>query len=100
MTEQLPKRPRTHVLETLSIQHVESTLPAEWICDTPSEDRTVKVWNLATGRELATVALEATPLAMAIAPDGVTVVIGDGAGTVSCLRYVEGDGVTRTQGNG
>ena len=32
MTGRLPRRTRAHVLETLSIQRVESILPAEWIC--------------------------------------------------------------------
>jgi tetratricopeptide (TPR) repeat protein len=32
MTQRLPKRSRAHVLETLSIQRVQSILPAEWIC--------------------------------------------------------------------
>jgi len=33
-----PKRPRAHVLETLSIRHVESILPAEWICSIVQHD--------------------------------------------------------------
>jgi len=56
-----------------------------------SNDRTLKVWELATGRELATVALEGVPHCVTIAPDGVTILAGDGTGNVYCLHYVEGN---------
>jgi WD40 repeat protein len=56
-----------------------------------SDDRTLKVWELATGRELATVALESVPHCVTIAPDGVTIVAGDRAGNIYCLQYVEGN---------
>jgi hypothetical protein len=32
MTAKRPARPRSHVLEELSRQHVRSILPPEWIC--------------------------------------------------------------------
>ena len=56
-----------------------------------SSDRTLKVWDLATGQEMATIALEGSLPCVAIAPDGVTIVTGDGAGNIYCLRYVERD---------
>jgi len=56
-----------------------------------SFDRRLKVWELETGRELATAALEGMVCCVAIAPDGVTVLAGDGAGNVYCLQYVEGN---------
>ena len=51
-----------------------------------SWDRTLKVWDLQTGQELATVALESALHCVDVAPDGVTIVTGDGAGNVYCLR--------------
>jgi hypothetical protein len=36
--DQLPKRPRAHVLETLSRQYVESIFPAEWVCRRVEDD--------------------------------------------------------------
>jgi WD40 repeat protein len=54
-----------------------------------SDDQTLKVWELQTGRELATVALENVPQSVAVAPDGTTVLVGDEAGNLYCLRYVD-----------
>jgi len=54
-----------------------------------SDDHTLKVWELQTGRELATVALENAPQSVAVAPDGTTVLAGDEAGNLYCLRYVD-----------
>ena len=56
-----------------------------------SEDRTLKIWELETGRELATAALESGLQCIIVAPDGVTILAGDGAGNVYCLQYVEGN---------
>ncbi|MCB8966156.1 MAG: hypothetical protein H6660_04600 [Ardenticatenaceae bacterium] len=53
-----------------------------------SADRTLKVWNLQTGAELASITLDGSLECVAVAPDGVTIVTGDGAGNVYCLRYV------------
>ena len=60
-----------------------------------SSDRTLKVWDLGNGQELATVTLEGALRCIALAPDGVTILAGDGAGNVYCLRYMEGDKVTK-----
>ena len=38
---------------------------------------------------LAMAALEGMPICVAVAPDGVTILTGDAAGNVYCLRYVE-----------
>ncbi|MEJ2750146.1 MAG: WD40 repeat domain-containing protein, partial [Anaerolineae bacterium] len=54
-----------------------------------SSDQTLKVWDLATGKELASIALDGSLSCVALANDGVTIVTGDGAGNVYCLRYVE-----------
>jgi len=54
-----------------------------------SSDRTMRVWDSDTGEELAVVALDGGLETVAVASDGVTVVTGDGAGNVYCLRYVE-----------
>jgi hypothetical protein len=38
MTKRLPRRPRAHVLETLSRQHVEGVFPPEWVCRRVEDD--------------------------------------------------------------
>ena len=38
MSQAMPKRPREHVLEELSIDHVRSILPAEWVRSTVHAD--------------------------------------------------------------
>jgi WD40 repeat protein len=73
------------VAVTLDGRHVIST----------ARDRTLKVWDLRTEQELATVALEGVPKCVASSPDGVTILTGDAAGNVYCLRYVEGGEVTK-----
>ena len=54
-----------------------------------SEDRALKVWDLETWQVLAAIILEGGVQCVALAPDGETLVAGDGAGNVYCLRYVE-----------
>jgi len=54
-------------------------------------DRTLRVWDLETGQEQATVVLDVALRSVAIAPDGVTILVGDAAGNVYCLEYVEGN---------
>ena len=56
-----------------------------------SDDRTLRVWDLSTGQDLATIALEGALWCVALAPDGTTILAGDRAGNVYCLRYVERD---------
>jgi len=51
-----------------------------------SWDQTLKLWNLATGEEIASFTADAEFNACALAPDGVTVVAGDGLGRVHFLR--------------
>ncbi|WP_242048994.1 WD40 repeat domain-containing protein [Planktothrix sp. FACHB-1365] len=48
--------------------------------------KTLKLWDLVTGKELTAFIGEAKMLSCAIAPDGVTVVAGDGSGRVHFLR--------------
>lgn len=52
-------------------------------------DGMVRVRDLASGQELATVGLEGARSTVAVASDGVTIVTGDQAGNVWCLRQVE-----------
>ncbi|MFO7030414.1 hypothetical protein B9T07_11655 [Limnospira fusiformis CCALA 023] len=47
---------------------------------------TLKLWDVATEKELATFTGEAEMLSCAIAPDGVTVVAGNSVGRVYFLR--------------
>ncbi|EKD10831.1 WD-40 repeat protein [Arthrospira platensis C1] len=49
-------------------------------------DKTLKLWDLETGEVLATFTGEGAMESCAIAPDGVTVVAGDGSGRVYFLR--------------
>ncbi|MET0112282.1 hypothetical protein [Limnospira fusiformis] len=51
-----------------------------------SSDRTLKLWDLATGGVLATFTGEAPMISCAVADDGVTVVAGDWLGGVNFLR--------------
>jgi WD40 repeat protein len=54
-----------------------------------ADDRTLRVWDLDKGICLAVVALDGALTAVAVAPDGETIVAGDMLGNVYCLRYVE-----------
>jgi hypothetical protein len=63
-----------------------------------SEDRTVRVWNLATRKKIARVAVDGAVSCVAVtagdSENRVIVFIGDAAGNVYCFDYVEpGDGV-------
>ncbi|AMW28288.1 hypothetical protein H6G58_09345 [Arthrospira platensis FACHB-971] len=51
-----------------------------------SEDKTVKLWDLATGEMLATFTGDGAIASCAVAADGVTVVGGDWLGRVYFLR--------------
>jgi WD40 repeat protein len=51
-----------------------------------SEDRTLRLWDLEKRTCCAIAPLESAPLAIALAPDGKTVVIGDGVGNVHCFQ--------------
>jgi WD40 repeat protein len=51
-----------------------------------SSDYTLKVWNLATGEVIATFTGDSSIYCCAVAPDGMTIVAGDGSGRVHFLR--------------
>ena len=51
-----------------------------------SKDCTLKVWDLASGDIITSFSGEGVILACAVAPDGLTVVAGDGSGRVHILR--------------
>lgn len=53
-----------------------------------SSNRTLMIWDLQTGQEQALVALDGALECVAVAPDGVTILVGDVAGNVYCLRYL------------
>ena len=53
-----------------------------------SFDSVLKVWNLVTGQQLASITLETAVQCVAVAPDGATIVAGDAAGNVYCLCYL------------
>ena len=51
-----------------------------------SDDNTLKVWNLTTGKFFATFTAESSIACCAVATDGVTIVVGDESGRVYFLR--------------
>ncbi len=55
-----------------------------------SEDGKVKVWDLNSGSCLATVPLDSSPLSLdaKAGSDGITLVVGEASGAVSCFRLV------------
>ena len=61
-----------------------------------SSDQTVKVWDIPSGQELAGIALDGHLDCLALAPDGATIVAGDRAGSVYCLRHVDPNTSFRT----
>ena len=56
---------------------------------TAAIDRLVRIWDLQAKQEIAAAALEGATRCLALAPDGQTILVGDAAGNVYCLRYVE-----------
>ena len=56
---------------------------------TAAIDRLVRVWDLQAKQEIAAAALEGATRCLALSPDGATILVGDAAGNVYCLRYVE-----------
>ncbi|MEB3831674.1 WD40 repeat domain-containing protein, partial [Phormidium sp. CCY1219] len=52
-----------------------------------SRDNTVKVWDLLTGEPVVTFSGDSLFMGCAVAPDGVTMVAGDGLGVVHFLRW-------------
>ncbi len=54
------------------------------------DDRTLRLWDLDAGRELAHVALGAAVMCVAVAPGRpLAVVVGDAGGNVYCLEWIE-----------
>ncbi|WP_442945174.1 WD40 repeat domain-containing protein [Nostoc sp.] len=51
-----------------------------------SLDNTLKLWNLETGKEIATFTGEAPFICCTVAPDRVTIVAGNSSGRVHFLR--------------
>ena len=54
-----------------------------------SNDNTLKVWDLATGSALVAITLDAPISCVQLARDDVTIVSGDDAGNIHCLRYCD-----------
>ena len=51
-----------------------------------SSDHTIKIWDLGTDEEIATFTGESPITCCLVAPDGVTIVAGEGSGRVHFLR--------------
>ncbi|UUO13555.1 MULTISPECIES: WD40 repeat domain-containing protein [Aphanizomenonaceae] len=56
-----------------------------------SDDDTLKVWDLHTGKELSTFTGESSIFCCAVNPDGLTVVAEESSGRVHFLRLEGGD---------
>jgi WD40 repeat protein len=56
-----------------------------------SGGRTLRLWNLESGEEIATFNGESYMCSCAIAPDGQRIIAGDALGRVHFLRLVEAD---------
>jgi len=54
-----------------------------------SKDCTLRVWDLEKGQEMAMIALDSGLWHVAIVSDGTTILVGDTAGNIYCLRYVD-----------
>ena len=52
-----------------------------------SADNSLRVWDLPAELETAHIMLDAAVHSIAVTPDGCTLVAGDAAGNVWCLRY-------------
>jgi len=55
---------------------------------TAAIDHLVRIWDLQAKQELAAAALEGAPRCLALSPDGRTILVGDAAGNVYCLRHI------------
>jgi WD40 repeat protein len=53
-----------------------------------SDDHTLKAWDLSQGRALATFAGESAMQACAVAPDGATIVAGEGQARIHILQMM------------
>ena len=56
-----------------------------------SLDRTLRLWGLESGKEIATFTGESEVVGCALTPDGRTIVAGESSGRVHFLRLVEAD---------
>ena len=67
-----------------------------------SFDSVLKVWNLVTGQQLASITLETAVQCVAVAPDGATIVAGDAAGNcvLSAVSGAGGSGIGGVAHNG
>ena len=54
-----------------------------------SDDKTVKVWDLATGKTVSTMAMSAPLKSCALTVDGRTIVVGDEIGAVHFLDWIK-----------
>lgn len=54
-----------------------------------SYDRTIRVWDLDGGDQLAAIVLDGKITTVNITPNGSTIVAGDILGSVYCLDYVQ-----------
>jgi WD40 repeat protein len=64
-----------------------------------SPDGTLRLWNLESGKEVATFTGENPMHSCVIAPDGSTIVAGDGLGRVHFLRLAEADPMKPSTGD-
>ena len=60
-----------------------------------SDEGTLKVWDIESGAPLADLVFDAALSCIAVAGDGKTVITGDAAGNVHCLRYYGPTGIPK-----
>jgi RNA polymerase sigma factor (sigma-70 family) len=63
------------------------------------EDRTVRLWDVATGKELAQIRAEKELTGMALSPDGTTVATGEVDGTVRLWQAATGKSLATLKGH-
>jgi WD40 repeat protein len=87
----------THVLEGHSAHPftVDISSDGQRAVSAGAED-ILKVWNLQTGRALASIELEASLWSVDWAPDDITILARDATGNVYCLHYVDRSVPSRT----
>ncbi len=92
-TEMLQKHPRPNNVDYAKggIRYGVAITPDGRRAVSASNDNTLRIWDLESGKELALLTADGTTTSCAVSLDGRTIVAGDGTGRVHFLRLVEAD---------